>query len=174
MKINNLTAEDVKFLKELKHELNTQDNRITANPRFYQIQHDRFVASCDGYGNYFAAVIDGEDFGVYTNDQEGVEKLKNDLILNYDEGFSKEIEEITLLTVENLNNETLDLKCYPGDYEHVYLNAFLTERGCKEHIEANGHHYRNPVDYLSYGFRNPELEKVLEILSKIEILEEKE
>ena len=119
MKINNLTAEDVKFLKKLKHELNTQDNRITANPRFYQIQHDRFVTSCDGYGNYFAAVIDGEDFGVYTNDQEGVEELKNDLILNYDEESSKEIEEITSLTVENLNNETLDLKCYPGDYEHV-------------------------------------------------------
>ena len=170
MKINNLTAEDVKFLKELKHELNTQDNRATANPRFYQIQHDRFVTSCDGYGNYFAAIFEGEDFGVYTNNQEGVEELKNDLILNYDE----EIEEITSLTVENLNNETLDLKCYLGDYEHVYLNAFLTERACKEHIEANRHHYRNPVDYLNYGFRNPELEKVLEILSKIEIMEEKE
>ena len=111
---------------------------------------------------------------MYTNDQEGVEELKNDLILNYDEESSKEIEEITSLTVENLNNETLDLKCYPGDYEHVYLNAFLTERACREHIATNRHHYENPVDYLSYGFRNPELEKVLEILSKIEIVEEKE
>ena len=37
MKIKNLTTEDIKFLKELKHELNTQDNRITANPRFYQV-----------------------------------------------------------------------------------------------------------------------------------------
>ena len=63
MKINNLTAEDVKFLKELKHELNTQDNRITANPRFYQIQHDRFVASYDGDENYFEAVHDGESLG---------------------------------------------------------------------------------------------------------------
>ena len=36
-------------------------------------------------------------------------------------------------------------------------------------VAANKHHYRNPVDYLNYAFRNPELEKVLEILSKIEI-----
>jgi len=31
---------------------------------------------------------------VYTNDQEGVEELKNDLILSYDGESSKEIEEI--------------------------------------------------------------------------------
>lgn len=174
MKIKNLTAEDVKFLKELKHELNTQDNRMTANPRFYQIQHDRFVPSIDGDGNYFEAVRDGESLGIYTYDDEGLEELKDVLLADYDEEYSEDVEEINSLKLEKLDNDSLDLKCYPGDYEHVYLNAFLTERACKEHIEANRHHYRNPVDYLSYGFRNPELEKVLEILSKIEIMEEKE
>jgi hypothetical protein len=174
MKINNLTAEDVKFLKELKHELNTQDNRITANPRFYQIQHNRFVASCDGYGNYFEAVRDGESLGIYTYDDEGLEELKDVLLADYDEEYSEDVEEINSLKLEKLDNDSLNLKCYGGDYEHVYVNAFLTERACKEHIEANRHHYENPVDYLSYGFRNPELEKVLEILSKIEITEEKE
>ena len=174
MKIKNLTAEDVKFLKELKHELNTQDNRITANPRFYQIQHDVFVVSCDGEGNYFEAVCDGEGLGVYTYDDIGLLELKDILLVNCDEENLDDNEEINSLTLEELDNDSLDLKCYGGDYEHVYLNAFLTERACKEHIEANRHHYKNPVDYLSYGFRNPELEKVLEILSKIEIMEEKE
>lgn len=174
MKINNLTAEDVKFLKELKHELNTQDNRATANPRFYQIQHEKFVASFDGEGNYFEAVCYGESLGIYTYDDEGLEELKDVLLADYDEEYSEDVEEINSLKLEKLDNDSLDLKCYLGDYEHVYLNAFLTERACKEHIEANRHHYQNPVDYLSYGFRNPELEKVLEILSKIEIMEEKE
>lgn len=174
MKINNLTAEDVKFLKELKHELNTQDNRMTANPRFYQIQHDRFVASFDGDGNYFEAVRDGERLGIYTYDDEGLEELKDVMLADYDEEYSEDVEEINSLKLEKLNNDSLDLKCYGGDYEHVYVNAFLTERACREHIAANRHHYQNPVDYLSYGFRNPELEKVLGILSKIEIVEEKE
>ena len=172
MKINNLTAEDVKFLKELKHELNTQDNRITANPRFYQIQHDRFVASFDGDGNFFEAVCDGESLGIYTYDDEGLEELKDVLLADYDEEYSEDVEEINSLKLEKLDNDSLNLKCYGGDYEHVYVNAFLTERACKEHIEANRHHYQNPVDYLSYGFRNPELEKVLEILSKIKIMED--
>lgn len=169
MKIKNLTAEDVKFLKELKHELNTQDNRMTINPRFYQIQHDRFVPSIDGDGNYFEAVYDGESLGIYAYDDEGLEELKDTLF-----AFYENAEEINSLTLDELDNDLLDLKCYGGDYEHVYLNAFLTERACKEHITANRHHYKNPVDYLSYGFRNPELEKVLKILSKIEIMEEKE
>ena len=174
MKINNLTAEDVKFLKELKHELNTQDNRMTANPRFYQIQHDRFVPSIDGDGNYFKAVCDGVSLGIYTYDDEGLEELKDDLCLRFDTENPNDIEGINSLTLDSLDNDLLELKCYGGDYEHVYVNAFLTERACKEHITANRHHYKNPVDYLNFGFRNPELEKVLEILSKIEITEEKE
>ena len=174
MKINNLTAEDVKFLKELKHELNTQDNRMTANPRFYQIQHDRFVPSIDGDGNYFEAVRDGESLGIYAYDDEGLEELKDVLFADYDEEYSEDVEEINSLKLEKLDNDSLNLKCYGGDYEHVYVNAFLTESACREHIAANRHHYQNPVDYLSHGFRNLEFEKVLEILSKIEITEEKE
>lgn len=169
MKISNLTKEDVKFLRELKQELNTQDNRMTANPRFYQIQHERFVASFDGEGNYFEAVSNGVRLGIYTYDDEGLEELKDVLLADYDEEYSEDVEEINSLKLEKLDNDSLDLKCYGGDYEHVYVNAFLTERACREHIAANRHHYRNPVDYLNYGFRNPELEKVLEILSKIEI-----
>lgn len=169
MIISNLTVEDIKFLKDLKQELNTQSNRMTANPRFYQIQHDVFIPSIDGDGNYFEAVVDGERLGIYTNDNKGLEELKDILLLNYDEEDLEDIEEINSLNLEELDNKSLDLKCYVGDYKHVYDNAFLTEKACKQHIESNKHHYRNPMDYLSYAFRNPELNQLLEILSKIEI-----
>jgi hypothetical protein len=33
-------------------------------------------------------------------------------------------------------------------------------KACKKHIECNSHHYNEPVDYLSYASRNPELEMV--------------
>ncbi len=169
MKISNLTKEDVKFLRELKQELNTQDNRMTANPRFYQIQHDIFIPSCNNFGKYFEAVKSGESFGIYAYDEEGLEDLKDVLLADYDEEYSEDVKEINSLTLDNLDNDTIGLKCHAGNYEHIYLNAFLTERACKEYIAANKHHYQNPVDYLNYAFRNPELEKVLEILSKIEI-----
>ena len=121
MIINNLTTEDIKFLKELKHELNTQSSRMTANPRMYQVRHEKFRPDVNSEGNYFEAVYEGESLGIF---------------------------------------------------EYVFNNSFLTEKACREHIECNRHHYRNPVDYLNYAFRNPEMEKLLRILSKIEIKEE--
>lgn len=42
MIINNLTMDEINFLKELKHELNTQSSRMTANPRIYQIRSEKF------------------------------------------------------------------------------------------------------------------------------------
>lgn len=168
MKIKNLTAEDIKFLKELKHELNTQDNRITANPRFYQVQHDKFVGSAYKEGEYFEALHDGESLGIYEYSKDGVEEIKKCLREYYDEDEEK-LKEVEEIETYSLDNSELGLECIIGNYEHVYSNAFLTEKACKRHIEGNKHHYRNPIDYLQHAFRNPELEKVLEILSKIEI-----
>ena len=59
MIINNLTTEDIKFLKELKHELNTQSSRMTANPRMYQVRHEKFRPDVNSEGNYFEAVYEG-------------------------------------------------------------------------------------------------------------------
>lgn len=170
MKVSNLTEEDIKFLKELKHELNTQDNRITANPRFYQIQSEKFVGNVYKEGEYFEVLHDGESIGIFEYSRDGVEELKQHLREYYDEDEEK-LKEIEEIETYNLDNSELNLECIVGDYEHVYVNAFLTEKACKRHIEGNKHHYRNPVDYLQFAFRNPELERVLDILSKIEVEE---
>jgi len=60
MIINNLTTEDIKFLKELKYELNTQSSRMTANPRMYQVRHEKFEADVNEEGNYFQVEYEGE------------------------------------------------------------------------------------------------------------------
>lgn len=171
MKVKNLNEEDIEFLKELKKELNTQDNRFTAKPYFYQVQSKKFVANIHEEGNYFEAISESESIGIYEYSKEGVEKLK-EVLREYDGECGENEEKMAIIEeidLYNLDNKKLDLECYVGDFEEVYTNAFLTEKACKEHIKANKHHYRNPMDYLSYGFRNPELMKLLEILSKIEI-----
>ena len=171
MIINNLTTEDIKFLKELKHELNTQSSRMTGNPRMYQVRHEKFRPDVNSEGNYFEAVYEGESLGIFEYTLEDVEEVKSILRESAydDEETLKEINEICL---ENLDNENIDFCCYNGNFEYVFNNSFLTEKACREHIECNRHHYRNPVDYLNYAFRNPEMEKLLRILSKIEIKEE--
>jgi hypothetical protein len=171
MIINNLTTEDIKFLKELKYELNTQSSRMTANPRMYQVRHEKFEADVNEEGNYFQVEYEGEVLGIFEWTQEGVEELKSILRENTDDDIET-LEEIGNISLENLENRNIRLRCVNGDFKHIYSNAFLTEKACREHIECNRHHYRNPVDYLNYAFRNPEMEKLLRILSKIEIKEE--
>lgn len=41
---------------------------------------------------------------------------------------------------------------------------FLTLRECKEHIQANDYHYRNPHPYAMTAWRSPQVEKLIEIL----------
>ena len=89
-----------------------------------------------------------------------LEKIKvNKRIFISDNSEKQDIKKV----IEELNSNQI---------EYVFNNSFLTEKACREHIECNRHHYRNPVDYLNYAFRNPEMEKLLRILSKIEIKEE--
>ena len=171
MIINNLTADEIKFLSNLKHELNTQSSRMTANPRFYQVRHEKFKADANE-GDYFRAEYEGEVLGIFEWTQEGVEELKSILREYTDDDDVETLEEIGNISLEDLENRNIGLSCVNGDFEYVYSNAFLTEKACREHIECNRHHYRNPVDYLNYAFRNYELEKLLKILSKIEIKEE--
>ena len=168
MIINNLTADEIKFLSNLKHELNTQSSRMTANPRIYQVRHEKFKADVNEEGNYFQAEYEGEVLGIFEWTQEGVEELKSILREYTDDDNIETLEEIGNISLEDLENRNIRLSCVNGDFEYVYSNAFLTEKACREHIECNRHHYRNPVDYLNYAFINPEMKKMLEILSKIE------
>ena len=72
---------------------------------------------------------------------------------------------------EEIDDEELDELMekqgyYKGFFrnEEKYSNAFFTAKACKEHIRLNHYHYKEPRDYLSFGFRNPELELVFKFL----------
>ena len=55
--------------------------------------------------------------------------------------------------------------CY--DYEPRYENSFLTSKACDEHIKANKHNLSDPVNYLSYANRNPEMEMLQKFLCEL-------
>lgn len=92
-----LNEEDIEFLKNLAHDLKTQDRRGTSKPVIYQI------------------IDRGEKQG-----------------------------------------------------------AFLTLQSAERHLKENNYNYSEKAHvYVSYGWRNPELEKLLYIIEKID-MEEKE
>jgi len=56
--------------------LNTQNSRMTANPRIYQIRSEKFQTNPNGEGEYFEAVFEGDSLGVFEYTSEGVEEVK--------------------------------------------------------------------------------------------------
>lgn len=163
MKTIQVSDEMYKFLEDLSKELNTQDHRGTAMPYFFQIQTTEEVPAA-------------EDCGVKVWVQDGSIALRTDedikeAVFEYKEwDLDSEVDqraysELLSFEIDNILNK--NYREVWVDEEKKYQNAFLTEKACKEHIRLNNYHYSNPVDYLSYAYRNPELEKVMEFLCGI-------
>jgi len=153
MKTISISDENYEFLMNLSRELNEQDNRGTRMPYFFQVQTKHQIAVPEGNG-IEAWFNDGSLIETEEEIKEVIEEYQ-DYTVDYD-----------LLDDDTKEEILIDAgysKVYYG-YESRYENAFLTSKACDAHIEANRHNLSSPVNYLSYASRNPELEKLMEIL----------
>lgn len=177
----NLSNDDIKFLKDLQHELLTQDTVGQASPRFWVVLQE--------VKEYW--VEDNTDgIFIYSSD-DGDTVFEGDLS-NIDEWF-KERDDIKVLNkgfgyieVEHENNEYYifndeDLKDFLDDYyednynvgfyrlkdEIVPNTMFLTLRECKEHIKSNHYHYNNPRPYAMTAWRSPQVARLMSILESM-------
>lgn len=154
MKQIEVTDEMYDFLINISKELNTQDNRATAKPYFFQVQVKEQIAVPEGCGNE-AWHYDGS---LIETDEE-----INQAIAEYKEIDVSEVQEMD----EYEKEEILEKAGYNKvnyDYKHNYENCFLTEKACEKHIEINRHNYKNPHSYLNHAYRNSEMEKLFEFL----------
>lgn len=142
------------FLMELSKEINTQDNRATAKPYFFQIRTQEEVHVAEGCGTK-CWHYDGSK--IVTEDEI------NETIAEYKELNVENIEGLPDYEKEEILEDAGWQKAN-FDYKDEYQNAFLTAKACKEHIRLNHYHYHEPVDYLTHAFRNPELEMVLKFI----------
>lgn len=156
MKTIEIKDEIYDFLMELSKELNTQDNRATAKPYFFQIQTNEEVAVPEGCGEK-AWYYDGSK--IQTQDE--IDQVIFDY---YDPQY-------TMDEIKKMDEwDKFDMLRDHGwrevyfDFKKEYQNAFLTAKACKEHIRLNHYHYREPIDYLQHAFRNYELEMVLNFI----------
>ena len=162
MKTIQVSDETYEFLMNLSKELNTQDHRATAMPYFFQVQDEEEISVGQGQGEE-GWYCDGTVITTEEEIKEAIFEYKDWEIGN--EEHEKQFAEIDWLDKEMILEENYR-KVYVST-QKVYTNAFLTEKACKKHIESNGHHYHNPMDYLSYASRNPELEMLLKFLYQL-------
>ena len=148
-----LSDENYEFLMNLSRELNEQDHRGTRMPYFFQVQTKHQIAVPEGNG-ITAWFNDGSLIETEEEIKEVIEEYQ-DYTVDY------------ALLDDDTKEEILIDAGYSKvsyDYEPRYENAFLTSKACDAHIESNRHNLSSPVNYLSYASRNPELEKLMEIL----------
>jgi hypothetical protein len=159
MKQIEVTDEMYDFLIELSKEINTQDNRATAMPYFFQIQTNEEVAVPEGCGEK-AWYNDGSK--IQTQDE-----IDQVLFDYYDPRYT--MEEIKVMDewdkFDMLRDQ--DWREIYFDFKHEYQGSFLTAKACQEHIRLNHYHYREPETYLQHAWRNPEMEMLFKFLCEL-------
>lgn len=170
----NLNKEDMEFLRELSHELKTQNKDCQASPRFWVVgdYEDRLVPEGEGDKVKFFLPDDCDEFSI--------EDIK-DMLLEHDcinkEKVNEAFEDYDLL---GDYDDIIDLvRTYIDDGAHVFYTErthiikkdtmFITKQSCQNHIKSNHYHYtKDAHTYAMTAWRSPEVEKLLKILEKIE------
>lgn len=182
-----MNKEDKAFLKELQHQMLTQDHLGQASPRFWIVRHKvriyginsdfehdgtEVVYDCETIANNFKELYE------YLRDNEEDLEIEYEedclgetVTINKDSDDEKEFEEIGELIDYMIQELGYDDGLYFVNYRDEYVIAentmFLTLEECKKHIENNGYHYNEPHTYAMTAWRSPQVKRLYEILENM-------
>ena len=176
-----ITEEEILFLKNLQHEMNTQDCVGQANPRYWVIRdyakvYGKDLSSADGISIYdsnrchsiieveyqffrvdevIKAILQAFSDGEYDLAEEEIENIKLAYDMNSLVEYLEEIE-----SYEFTISEYQDIAVDKG--------MFLTHEAAVEHLRQNSHHYaENAHTYAHTAWRSQE-EPLWEIMQKVD------
>lgn len=174
-----ISGEDADFLIKLAHTRNTQDKDCCADPVYWMIQDQKNVYAEDG--EFYEFYGDGELlYSTYDEfNKENLEEFK-EYILNsvsylFDfEGFKKisnNNELIEYIEFFDIKSDDITISRFDREYFLSYSSGpFLTKEVAKQHLKDNYYHYsKNARTYGLVGWRNPEFEKLMDIISKLDV-----
>lgn len=173
-----LTKEDRDFLTDLANKILTQDNFCTRTPVFYQVAETLTRPCRNGCGDF--TVIVGEDGASWDDKEEFRKKIVEeyiDSIDGTDEDAEEQMEDSYYMDVEELAewaNGLLNTNEYEGCEMEEYMKlsgSFLTLEACQKHIEQNRHNYTKPHTCCDHFYRNPEAEKLMDIILKFSTIQ---
>jgi len=147
--INKISDEDLAFLVKLGKEMNACNNRGTQFPMFEIRQKVKRWVEVGEDWDERERVEDAQPYclcpkcrELYDNDED----LPDDCDDCDEEAYNH----------YKLEDEIVD-RC----------GMFFTDKQAQEHIDLNDYHYNQPFTYATGSWRNYDLQKVLEILSKL-------
>lgn len=173
--MRNLNYQDIEFLKNLQHEMLTQDKVCQASPRFWVVAQYEQIPTSDDYSSTSILVSDdGYEF------KGTLEEIKEELLENYYELDPSDFDDCSNLTdvVSVLEEKDIEdiREVYVREEHRILRNTFfLTMRECKEHIQRNHYHYNKTVhSYAMTAWRSPQVEQLYEILENVDFSQLKE
>ncbi|WP_294681968.1 hypothetical protein [uncultured Gemella sp.] len=185
-----LSNDDIKFLKELQKELNTEDNVGTANPRYWVIrQPERIYHLDEDEADYYVFIDECDKYELTLED------LKDKLEFLCDDNLKSVEVKDGVLTFEYFDEWLEEVEKYKVDYDNSYTDGrdkilellesdvsvayykevdatvdncmFLTQIDAENHLRANDYHYHEKArTYCMCGWRSPRFERLINILSK--------
>ena len=185
-----LSNDDIKFLKELQKELNTEDNVGTATPRYWVIrQPERIYHLDEDEADYYVFIDECDKYELTLED------LKDKLEYLCDDNLKSVEVKDGVLTFEYFDEWLEDVEEYKVDYDNCYIDGrdkilellesdvsvayykevdatvdncmFLTQIDAENHLRANDYHYHEKArTYCMCGWRSPRFERLINILSK--------
>lgn len=185
-----LSNDDIKFLKELQKELNTEDNVGTATPRYWVIrQPERIYHLDEDEADYYVFIDECDKYELTLEDlKDKLEYLCDDNLKSVEvkdgvltfEYFDEWLEEVEQYKVDYDNcyrdglikiSELLEFEVRVIYYSEIDVTAdncmFLTQIDAENHLRANDYHYHEEArTYCMHGWRNPRFERLIKILSK--------
>ncbi|MGL4335850.1 MAG: hypothetical protein ACRCST_03075 [Turicibacter sp.] len=172
----NLDEKDIEFLKGLQNRLKTQETDYQALPRFWGVMETKRVYGINSDYDYTDKMLKCGDIDFYFSSDE-LEDAKESLV---ESDLCKHENILHILTIDELEEYMWDILnletewVYYRDEEVISqeTGCFLTKEACKRHIELNHYHYNKPHTYAMTAWRNPEFEKLLNIINKLEFKED--
>jgi hypothetical protein len=172
MEFKHLTKEDIEFIRNLSHEMKTQDTRGTAQPYGLTILQEQYIRFC--------GEEEGDEIWCYWKCQEyrenQFEEFKQDALRYYEEDPDiyeaiQQLESFDDLYWDAELAEKIEADVYwVGIDENVDINRFnffLTEKAANEYIEKDRHNLRRPSTYGVHLYKNDEMKKLIEVIHKL-------
>jgi len=163
MKTIEVTDEMHEFLMDLSKELNTQSHRCTRMPYFFQVRSLQEVNAVEGNGT---KIWHDSDHRFNADDRDSIIETIAELKEWNEDEIDSSFEELDDCDIDEILKDHGYCEYWVED-NHKYEESFLTDKACKQHIKSNGHHYREPVNYLTGSFRNPEMETLMTFLCEL-------
>jgi hypothetical protein len=160
MKID-IDKDSLDFIKNLSHEILSQDNRMTATPYFYVIRDKVVQCVPEGCGSETRYALDHPEYLMTKEDTEAhiLENYSDEIT----EEYSIEDKLSDMISEGSITEYDIDVQTITPENH----NIFFTETACKKHLCANMHHFKSPSTYVRHAWRNPEIETLLNIVHEL-------